>query len=92
MRRSSWPYMHPRQHLPPPARRATFRAAIPDLVQRAASVSPTVGVVVCMAPLHKLLPTPLRRAGLRALHDPVPFPMNWLRARFRRRIRYAMCL
>ena len=83
----------PVNHLPPPARRAALRAAVPELVQRAAATAPTVGVVVCMAPLYKLLSTPLRRAGLRVLHDdPLPFPMNWLRARFVDGFRHAISL
>lgn len=74
---------HPVNHLQSGQRRRELRQAVPDLITRARTISPAVGAIVCMTPVFRLLNEPLRTAGVRVLHDdPLPFPMNWQRARF----------
>lgn len=73
----------PVNHLAPSKRKRALRAAVPALVVRAAEAAPSRGVIVCMTPVHRLVASPLRAAGVKVLHDdPLPFPMNWSRREF----------
>jgi len=64
-------------------RRRAIRENVDGLVARCRAVDPTVGVIICHGPVFDATVAPLRRAGVRVLHDvALPFPLGNMRAEF----------
>jgi hypothetical protein len=71
------------------ARRRAHRENTGALVETALALDPG-GIIVCHRPTYRAVSGPLRRAGLRLLHDqPIPFPTGNWRERFALDVRAA---
>lgn len=62
-----------------PQRRRLIRAELADLVAACVELAPERGAIICHVLVYEVAAQPLRRAGVRLLHDqPLPFPIgNW---------------
>ena len=70
---------HPIDKASPSTRRKAIRDGTQALVERCQELAPARGVVICHGLVYGLTAEPLRRAGVRVLHNaPLPFPLgNW---------------
>jgi hypothetical protein len=80
----------PVNELPSAERSAALRTHAPEVVARAADLSPR-GIIVCHAPTFRAIAPLLRGHGLALLHETaIPFPLGNKRAEFVTRFRAAL--